>query len=92
MNHTDLVRAVADTTSLSSAEAAAAVSAVVDTVADALASGDSVTVKGLGTFEARHRAARSGRNPQTGEPMEIAASVAPAFKAAVQLKRAVSGR
>lgn len=91
MNHTDLVRAVADAANLSSGEAAAAVTAAVDTIADALAAGDSVAVKGLGTFEARHRAARSGRNPRTGESMEIAASVAPAFKAAAPLKRAVAG-
>jgi DNA-binding protein HU-beta len=92
MNHTDLVRAVADATNLSSGEAAAAVTAVVDSVAGALAAGDSVAVKGLGTFEVRHRAARSGRNPRTGEPMEIAASVAPAFKAAAPFKRAVAGQ
>jgi DNA-binding protein HU-beta len=57
-----------------------------------VAAGDRVTLPGFGTFEPRSRAARSGRNPQTGEVMQIAASKAPAFKPATAFKQAVAGR
>jgi DNA-binding protein HU-beta len=92
MNRKELVETVARETGLTAAQADAALGAVVNGVVSAVANGDKVTVPGFGTFERRHRAARSGRNPQTGEAMEIAASEAPAFKPAAAFKQAVSGR
>ena len=92
MNRKELIEHVARTTDLSAADAEAAVSAVLDGVIGAVANQDRVTLAGFGTFEARHRQARSGRNPQTGEAIEISASVAPAFKPAAAFKQAVSGR
>jgi DNA-binding protein HU-beta len=91
MNRKDLVEKVARAAELSNAQADAALTAVLDGVVAAVAAGEKVTLAGFGTFEQRHRAARSGRNPQTGEAMEIAASDAPAFKPATAFKQAVSG-
>jgi DNA-binding protein HU-beta len=90
MNKRELTDRVAEASGLSKTDAGTALDAVLDTIADALVSGDSVTLPGFGTFEVRSRAARSGRNPQTGETMEIAASKAPAFKAGAALKRSVN--
>jgi len=90
MNKRELTDRVAEAAGLSKTDAGTALDAVLDTIADALVSGDSVTLPGFGTFEVRSRAARSGRNPQTGETMEIAASKAPAFKAGAALKRSVN--
>ncbi|WP_372729862.1 HU family DNA-binding protein [Nocardioides sp.] len=92
MNRKDLVETVAREAGLSATQADAALSAVVDGVVGAVAAGEKVTLPGFGTFEQRSRAARSGRNPQTGEALEIAASVAPAFKPAAAFKTAVAGR
>ncbi|WP_372729733.1 HU family DNA-binding protein [Nocardioides sp.] len=92
MNRKDLVETVAREAGLSAAQAEAALSAVVDGVVGAVAAGEKVTLPGFGTFEQRSRAARSGRNPQTGEALEIAASVAPAFKPAAAFKTAVANR
>jgi DNA-binding protein HU-beta len=91
MNRKDLIEKVARAAELSNAQADAALTAVLDGVVAAVAAGEKVTLAGFGTFEQRHRAARSGRNPQTGEAMEIAASDAPAFKPATAFKQAVSG-
>ncbi|CAB4714412.1 MAG: integration host factor subunit alpha [Actinobacteria bacterium] len=91
MNHTDLRKAVAAATGLSGADADRAVTATLATIADALAARDKVTLPGFGTFETRERAARTGRNPQTGAALEIAASTSPAFKPATALKRQVAG-
>ena len=91
MTISDLRAAVAEDTGLSAADAERAVAAVLDTVSQALAKGEKVSLSGFGTFEARARAARTGRNPQTGEEIQIAATVAPAFKAAAPLKRLVAG-
>lgn len=91
MNRKDLVESVAREAGLSAAQADAALKAVVDGVVGAVAGGDKVTIAGFGTFEPRQRNARTGRNPQTGETMEIAASTAPAFKPASAFKQAVSG-
>ncbi len=91
MNRKELAEAVAQQAGLAGAQADAAVGAVVDCVIAAVAKGEKVTVPGFGTFEARHRAARKGRNPQTGEVIDIDASDAPAFKPATAFKRAVSG-
>ncbi|HET9421516.1 MAG TPA: HU family DNA-binding protein [Nocardioides sp.] len=90
MNKRELIDSVAEASGLSKTDAGTALDAVLDTIADALVSGDSVTLPGFGTFEVRSRAARSGRNPQTGETMQIAASNAPAFKAGAALKRSVN--
>lgn len=91
MNRTELIASVAEATGLSSQQAADAVTATLDGISKGVAEGGPVTLAGFGTFEQRHRAARAGRNPQTGEPIEIAASVAPAFKPAAAFRRLVSG-
>jgi DNA-binding protein HU-beta len=91
MNRKELVEAVAQQAGLAGAQADAAVGAVVDCVIAAVAKGEKVTVPGFGTFETRHRAARKGRNPQTGDVIDIDASDAPAFKPATAFKQAVSG-
>ncbi len=90
MNRKDLVETIAREADLSTAQADAALKALVDGVVAAVAAGDKVAIAGFGTFESRQRSARTGRNPQTGETMEIAASVAPAFKPAAGFKQAVS--
>ena len=86
MNKSDLVDAVASRADMSKAEAGRAVDAVLGSVGDALGNGDSVSLVGFGTFSVRHRAARMGRNPQTGATMQIAASKVPGFKAGKALK------
>ena len=91
MNKTDLVDAVAQATDTSKAEAANAVDAVLDTITDALKSGDGVQLIGFGNFSVSDRAAREGRNPRTGETIQIAASKQPKFKAGKALKDAVNG-
>ncbi len=89
MRKQDLVRAVADTTETSEAQSTKVVNAVFDAIEAALAKGDEVTVSGFGSFKVVERSARSGRNPQTGEPMTIAARKSPVFRPGTQLKRAV---
>lgn len=91
MNKRELTDRVGESSGLSKSDAASAVDAVLTAISDALVAGDSVTLPGFGTFEVRSRAARSGRNPQTGETMQIAASKAPAFKAGAALKKSVNG-
>ena len=86
MNKSDLVDAVAGKADMSKAEAGRAVDAVLGSVGDALGGGDSVSLVVFGTFSVRHRAARMGRNPQTGATMQIAASKVPGFKAGKALK------
>lgn len=89
MNKTELVEAVAKSADLSKVDANKAVDAVVDSITQALSKGDKVTLIGFGTFETRHRAARTGRNPRTGAEIKIAATKIPAFKAGKKLKDAV---
>ncbi|MEB9552359.1 HU family DNA-binding protein [Bacillus cereus] len=89
MNKTELTKIVAERAELTQKEAAAAAQAVLDTITTALANEEKVQILGFGTFEVRERSARTGRNPQTGEEMQIAASKAPAFKAGKELKDAV---
>ncbi|MGF1604832.1 MAG: HU family DNA-binding protein [Rhodothalassiaceae bacterium] len=91
MNKNDLTAAVADSTGLSKADAGKAVDAVFDTIQDALKGGDEVRLVGFGTFQVTERAASEGRNPRTGEPIKIAASKLPKFKAGKGLKDAVNG-
>lgn len=86
MNKTELVSAVAEQAQISKKDAEKAVSAVVDTIANALKGGDKVQLVGFGTFEVRQREARKGKNPRTGEAIDIPASKAPAFKAGKALK------
>jgi DNA-binding protein HU-beta len=90
MNKAELIEAVSTQTSLQKADAARAVDAVFDSISSALKSGDTVALLGFGTFVVKARAARSGRNPRTGETIEIAASKVPGFKAGKALKDAVN--
>ncbi len=90
MNKTELIDAVAETADLTKAEAGRAVDAVVAAVTKALKGGDAVTLVGFGTFQVRDRAARTGRNPKTGDTIKIAASKNPSFKAGKALKDAVN--
>ncbi|MEM5003973.1 HU family DNA-binding protein [Priestia megaterium] len=89
MNKTELINAVAEASELSKKDATKAVDAVFDTILEALKAEDKVQLIGFGNFEVRERAARKGRNPQTGEEIEIPASKVPAFKAGKALKDAV---
>ena len=86
MNKTELIAKVADLTELSKKDATKAVDAVFDAIAEALQNGDKVQLVGFGNFEVRERSARKGRNPQTGQEIEIAASKTPAFKPGKSLK------
>jgi DNA-binding protein HU-beta len=90
MNKVELSAAIASETGLSRKDAEAAVKAFVDVVTSELQKGEKVQLVGFGTFETSERAAREGRNPQTGETMTIAASKAPKFKAGRGLKEAVN--
>ena len=86
MNKTELVAAMAEQTNLSKKDAEAALKAFIDVVSEELNKGEKVQLVGFGTFEVSERAAREGRNPQTGETMEIKASKTPKFKAGKALK------
>ena len=90
MNKTELIAAVADNAELSKKDAEKALKAFVDVVTSELKKGEKVQLVGFGTFEVSERAAREGRNPQTGETMKIAASKAPKFKAGKALKDMVN--
>ncbi len=90
MNKRELTDAVASAAGLGKAEAAKAVDAVLGTISGALGQGDSVSLVGFGTFSVKHRAARQGRNPRTGETIQIAATSVPGFKAGRALKDAVN--
>ena len=86
MNKTELVAAMAEQTNLSKKDAEAALKAFIDVVSEELKKGEKVQLVGFGTFEVSERAAREGRNPQTGATMEIKASKTPKFKAGKALK------
>jgi len=90
MNKSELIDAVADAADMTKADAAKAIDAFVNVVGDTLKEGDQITLVGFGTFLVRHREARSGRNPRTGETIQIAASNVPSFKAGKALKDAVN--
>jgi len=90
MNKAELIDAVAHAADISKSDASKAVEAVTQTIADTLAKGDQVAVVGFGTFAVKHRAARAGRNPKTGETIQIKASNVPSFKAGKALKDAVN--
>jgi DNA-binding protein HU-beta len=89
VNKNEFVTAIADKSGLTKKDAEAALNAYTEVVTDALKAGDSVQLIGFGTFEVRERAARQGRNPHTGEAIEIAAAKAPAFKPGKALKDAI---
>jgi DNA-binding protein HU-beta len=90
MNKGELIDAVGTRTGLAKADATRAVETVLETITQALKSGDTVAIAGFGTFVVKQRAARSGRNPQTGAPIQIPASKVPGFKAGKALKDAVN--
>jgi len=92
MNKAELIDAVAEATGEAKAHAAAAVEATLDAVQTALAKGESVAITGFGSFMAKARAARTGRNPQTGATLQIPATTVPVFKAGQTLKDLVSGK
>jgi DNA-binding protein HU-beta len=89
MNKSELIEAVAQSADISKAAAARAVDGMVQAITQALKEGDQVTLVGFGSFVVRERAARSGRNPRTGETIDIKASKVPGFKAGKALKDAV---
>lgn len=90
MNKGDLIDAVAEDTGLSKADATRAVDSVINSITKALKAGTQVSLVGFGTFVVKKRAARQGRNPRTGETIQIAASSVPGFKAGKALKDAVN--
>ena len=91
MTKKELAQALAGKTDMSASAAEDVLNTALALVSDSLAKGEDVKLAGFGNFETRERAARTGRNPQTGEEIQIAASTSVGFKAATQLKRAVNG-
>jgi DNA-binding protein HU-beta len=85
----DLIKEVADQTGISEAQAGKAVNAFLGAIQDALSRNDEVQISGFGSFKVVERAAREGRNPRTGEPMQIGARRSPTFKPGTQLKRTI---
>lgn len=90
MNKAELVDAIAEAAGMTGADANRALDATIAAITSALAEGEDVTLVGFGTFTVRDRAARTGRNPQTGQAIKIAAAKVPAFKAGKGLKEAVA--
>ena len=91
MNKQELISAIAQNAEISKADAGKALAATIDAITKAMAKGDKVQIVGFGTFEVRERAARTGKNPRTGEAIKIAASKVPAFKAGKALKDTING-
>ena len=91
MNRAELVDAIAEKAGITKADANKTVGALIDVVEETVTKGDKVTLVGFGTFEARKREARTGRNPQTGEAIQIAAKTVPAFVAGRTFKDKVNG-
>jgi DNA-binding protein HU-beta len=92
LNKSQLVEAVAKDTGLSKSQAGNALDSITDHISKTLGSGDDVALTGFGKFSVSNRAARTARNPQTGEPIMIKATKAPRFSAGATLKQAVAGR
>jgi DNA-binding protein HU-beta len=90
MNKAELVSAIAEEAQLTKVDAEKSLKGIVDALTDCLTAGDKVTLVGFGTFSVAERAARSGQNPQTGQKIEIAASIAPKFKAGNTLKALIN--
>ena len=91
MNKTELIAAVAEKTGMQKKDAEKAVAAVFETIVNTLAEGDRVQIVGFGNFEVRERKARTGRDPRTKEPIQIAASKLPVFRAGINFKNTISG-
>jgi len=91
VNKSELIDAVAASADIPKAQAGRALDAVLESVTGALTKGDQVVLVGFGTFSVKDRAARTGRNPQTGDPIDIPAAKIPSFKAGKALKDAVNG-
>lgn len=89
MNKTELINEVAVKSELSKKDSGVVVNAIIDTITETLADGEKVSIQNFGNFETRERAARKGRNPQSGEEIDIPAKTAPAFKASKALKESV---
>lgn len=89
MNKGELIGAIAEKTEMTQKQVDTVVNKLIDTVKEAVAGGEKITLTGFGTFEKRDRKARTGRNPRTGEEMQIPASSVPAFSAGKQFKDAV---
>jgi DNA-binding protein HU-beta len=92
MNKQELISSISTETGLSKKDSAAALDAVTNAIADSLAKGEPVRLLGFGTFDVKSRAARTGKNPRTGESISIAASKMPSFKAGKELKDQVAGK
>lgn len=92
MNKSELVEATAKAADISKAAAERALSAIIDAVVKAVSKGDTVTLVGFGTFKSAKRAARTGKNPKTGEALKIAATTVPKFTAGAGFKAAVAGK
>ncbi|WP_227368195.1 nucleoid-associated protein HU-beta [Halomonas sp. M20] len=90
MNKSELIEAIAASADIPKAAAGRALDAMIDSVTDSLKKGDSVALVGFGTFSIKERAARTGRNPQTGKPINISAAKVPSFKAGKALKDSVN--
>lgn len=90
MNKTELIAAIAEQAELSKKDSEKALKAFIDVVTDELKKGEKIQLVGFGTFEVTERAAREGRNPQSGKPMQIPASKAPKFKVGKALKDAIN--
>jgi len=91
LNKSDLASRVAEETDLGTGHARLAVDKAFEVIERALAAGEEISIAGFGKFSVAERSARTGRNPQTGEPIEIAASTVPRFSASSALKRSVKG-
>ena len=89
MNKADLIESIANTADLSKASAGRALDAAIEAITKALKKGDTITLVGFGTFSVRHRKARMGRNPRTGEEIQIKASKVARFKAGKNFKAAI---
>ena len=92
MNKSELIEALSAKTDVSKAAAGASIDALVEIITKAVAKGDDVALVGFGTFKAAKRAARTGRNPQTGKELKIAATTVPKFTAGATFKAAVAGK
>lgn len=90
MNKAELIAAVAEKAGITKKQAAETIDAVTETITNTLKTGESVLIVGFGTFEAKKKDARTGRNPKTGEPIEIAARTVPGFKPGKDFKDAVA--
>ncbi len=90
MNKSELIASAADAAEMSKADMGRALDAILETIQSAVAAGEKVSITDFGNFERRERAARTGRNPQTGETMEVPASKAPAFKPGKKFKDRVN--